>query len=142
MCGSAAWRPSIKGAPIEAHPGEQSGCKSAEGHTVDPCATRRDQDDGVDLRREQTEAKYGRNEANEKEGWMISQMAGIDPRQRRRLPYPRRSRRCNCASEKRCTGIFGARTGHRFYNPDAGRWLNRDPIEEEGGFNGVQKVES
>ena len=32
------------------------------------------------------------------------------------------------ASEKRCTGIFGARTGHRSYNPDSGRWLNRDPF--------------
>ena len=42
---------------------------------------------------------------------------------------------CPCASEKRCTGIFGARTGHRSYNPDAGRWLNRDPIEERGGLN-------
>ena len=39
-------------------------------------------------------------------------------------------RRRVCASEKRCTGIFGARTGHRFYNFDTGRWLNRDPIEE------------
>ena len=38
-----------------------------------------------------------------------------------------------CASEKRCTGNFGARTGHRFYNPDMGRWLNRDPIAERGG---------
>ena len=47
----------------------------------------------------------------------------------------RRARGRLCAPEKRCTGIFGARTGHRFYNPDSGRWLNRDPIEEEGGLN-------
>ena len=25
--------------------------------------------------------------------------------------------------------------GHRFYNPGIGRWLNRDPIGEEGGLN-------
>jgi RHS repeat-associated protein len=25
--------------------------------------------------------------------------------------------------------------GYRFYDPGAGRWLNRDPIEEEGGVN-------
>ena len=25
--------------------------------------------------------------------------------------------------------------GYRFYDPDLHRWLNRDPIEEEGGFN-------
>ena len=51
----------------------------------------------------------------------------------------RRFRRGNCrrlcASEKRCTGIFGARTGYRFYNLDSGRWLNRDPIAERGGLN-------
>ncbi len=25
--------------------------------------------------------------------------------------------------------------GFRYYNPDLGRWVNRDPIEEEGGLN-------
>jgi RHS repeat-associated protein len=25
--------------------------------------------------------------------------------------------------------------GHRYYNPSTGRWLSRDPIEEEGGYN-------
>gem|GEM_PF-1503127 len=25
--------------------------------------------------------------------------------------------------------------GYRYYNPDQGRWINRDPIEEEGGLN-------
>ncbi len=25
--------------------------------------------------------------------------------------------------------------GFRYYDPDTGRWLNRDPIEEEGGYN-------
>jgi len=28
-----------------------------------------------------------------------------------------------------------ARTGLRFYNPDAGRWQNRDPIAESGGIH-------
>ena len=48
-----------------------------------------------------------------------------------------RRARCRhlCASEKRCTGIFGVKTGCRFYNPDAGRWLNRDQIGERGGPN-------
>jgi len=47
----------------------------------------------------------------------------------RRLRKPRRgNRRFVCASEKRCTGNFGARTGLRSYNSDVGRWLNRDPI--------------
>ena len=45
-----------------------------------------------------------------------------------RRAYCRRSR----ASEKRCTGNFGARTGHRSYNTDSGRWLNRDPLGELG----------
>jgi len=26
-------------------------------------------------------------------------------------------------------------SGYRFYNPELGRWINRDPIGEEGGFN-------
>ena len=55
------------------------------------------------------------------------------------IPTTRRTRRRNrgrlCASEKRCTGIFGARTGLRFYIPDTGRWLSGDPIQEEGGLN-------
>lgn len=42
-------------------------------------------------------------------------------------------RRRLCASEKRCTGNFGARTGLRFYNSNTGRWSNRDPILERGG---------
>jgi RHS repeat-associated protein len=25
--------------------------------------------------------------------------------------------------------------GYRFYSPNLGRWINRDPIEEDGGFN-------
>jgi len=29
----------------------------------------------------------------------------------------------------------GELVGHRYYNPELGRWLNRDPIEEQGGMN-------
>jgi len=60
-------------------------------------------------------------------------MTQTGTRQRR---SSRRARcRRSCAPEKRCTGIFGARTGHRSYSPDSGRWLNRDPIGEKGGSN-------
>jgi hypothetical protein len=31
--------------------------------------------------------------------------------------------------------ILTVRSGYRFYNPSTGRWLNRDPIEEDGGLN-------
>lgn len=62
----------------------------------------------------------------------------------------RGSRRARCrqlyAFEKRSTGIFGVRTGYRFYNPDTGRWFNRDPLSEEGfetvRFNGVDPQDS
>ncbi len=26
-------------------------------------------------------------------------------------------------------------SGYRYYSPELGRWLNRDPIGEEGGLN-------
>ncbi len=29
--------------------------------------------------------------------------------------------------------ILNAISGYRFYNPELGRWINRDPIEEMGG---------
>lgn len=32
-------------------------------------------------------------------------------------------------------GVGGYYYGYRFYNPAFGRWLNRDPIEEDGGYN-------
>jgi hypothetical protein len=32
-------------------------------------------------------------------------------------------------------GLLAARDGLAFYNPETGRWLNRDPIEEGGGYN-------
>ena len=31
--------------------------------------------------------------------------------------------------------IHNAISGYRFFNPELGRWINRDPIEEEGGLN-------
>ena len=36
--------------------------------------------------------------------------------------------------------VFDSETGliyynYRYYNPNRGRWINRDPIEEEGGYN-------
>jgi RHS repeat-associated protein len=54
---------------------------------------------------------------------------------RRLRPGRRMVRRRVCASEKRSTGFFRARTGYRFYNHDSGRWINRDPIREHGGLN-------
>lgn len=40
------------------------------------------------------------------------------------------------SSSKYADPITGfAYYGYRFYNPNTGRWLNRDPIEEEGGVN-------
>jgi hypothetical protein len=32
-------------------------------------------------------------------------------------------------------GLALSQTAQAFYNPSAGRWLNRDPIEEKGGLN-------
>src|SRR6056297_28042 len=31
--------------------------------------------------------------------------------------------------------FHNAISGHRFYNPDLGRWVSRDPIGERGGLN-------
>jgi len=31
--------------------------------------------------------------------------------------------------------VIAAKFGYRFYNPDSGRWLNRDPLGESGGKN-------
>gem|GEM_PF-996060 len=32
--------------------------------------------------------------------------------------------------------------GFRYYNPETGRWLNRDPITEEGGSNVYRIVDN
>jgi uncharacterized protein RhaS with RHS repeats len=31
--------------------------------------------------------------------------------------------------------LFASSSAHAFYNPSAGRWINRDPIGERGGIN-------
>ena len=31
--------------------------------------------------------------------------------------------------------LAGANRASAFYNPETGRWLNKDPLEEQGGFN-------
>jgi len=41
----------------------------------------------------------------------------------------------NAALEKSTPVLRHVRSGFRSYNPETGRWLNRDPIEEEGGAN-------
>ena len=32
-------------------------------------------------------------------------------------------------------GVFTATSGHRFYSPSLGRFINKDPIAEQGGLN-------
>jgi hypothetical protein len=32
-------------------------------------------------------------------------------------------------------GFLAVETASAFYNPQSGRWLNRDPLREDGGFN-------
>jgi RHS repeat-associated protein len=39
------------------------------------------------------------------------------------------------SSKPRITGINWYYYGFRYYDPETGRWPNRDPIEEEGGYN-------
>ncbi|TFG51243.1 MAG: hypothetical protein E4H37_08190, partial [Gemmatimonadales bacterium] len=52
----------------------------------------------------------------------------------RRVARPRRARRDPACSQEPLRGpIHKAISGHRFYNPGIGRWVNRDPIEERGG---------
>jgi len=34
-----------------------------------------------------------------------------------------------------CVVLFATHSAQAFYNPSTGRWLSRDPIEEEGGIN-------
>jgi len=52
-----------------------------------------------------------------------------------------RARRCRGAPQNPCTGRFRTATsGYRYYNPSTGRWLSRDPIEEDGGTNPYELV--
>ena len=39
------------------------------------------------------------------------------------------------SSKPRISGINWYYYGFRYYDPETGRWPNRDPIEEDGGFN-------
>jgi len=49
---------------------------------------------------------------------------------------PERARQHPACGQKPLRGpIHNAISGYRFYNPELGRWINRDPIEEEGGLN-------
>ncbi len=48
----------------------------------------------------------------------------------------RRARRETACGQKPLRGpIHNAISGYRYYNPQIGRWINRDPIEERGGLN-------
>ncbi len=49
---------------------------------------------------------------------------------------PGRARQQPSCGRKPLRGpIHNAISGYRFYNPELGRWVNRDPIEERGGLN-------
>ena len=61
--------------------------------------------------------------------------SAYDGRRRSRRGRWRLGRRSSVRRENRCTGFHGVRSGLRFYNPSTGRWLNRDPIGEDGGLN-------
>ena len=55
----------------------------------------------------------------------------------------RRARRDPVRSRKPLRGpTRGAISGYRYYSPRLGRWINRDPIEENGGGNLVVFVEN
>ncbi len=42
-----------------------------------------------------------------------------------------RARACNLKTSN--AAIFSVGSGRRFYNPELGRWINRDSIGEDGG---------
>ncbi len=44
-------------------------------------------------------------------------------------------REAGCATPHVCAARAGVRSGYRYYSPGLGRWVNRDPIEEEGGLH-------
>jgi len=47
-----------------------------------------------------------------------------------------RARQHSLCGQKPLRGpIHNAISGYRYYNPELGRWINRDPIVEEGGLN-------
>ena len=50
-----------------------------------------------------------------------------------RLLIQQSSLRNDCGYDETASGMFFY--GFRYYDPETGRWLNRDPIEEAGGLN-------
>ncbi len=46
-----------------------------------------------------------------------------------------RPRETGCATLHVCAARAGVGSGYRYYSPELGRWVNRDPIEELGGLN-------
>ena len=44
--------------------------------------------------------------------------------------------------EPRLGGFRNAVSGQRFYSPNLGRFINRDPIKEQGGINLKEKDEA
>ena len=40
-----------------------------------------------------------------------------------------------CKEKTAYRGVSGLVSGYRYYSPELGRWLSRDPIEESGGIN-------
>jgi len=60
----------------------------------------------------------------------------MTPTTRNRTTRRFRRRRFHVRARRRsCAPTSPPITGHRFYNPEIGRWLNRDPIGELGGLN-------
>jgi RHS repeat-associated protein len=59
--------------------------------------------------------------------------------QNHRMRTSRRAKRRDLPGNGPCRRATRSSTsryyGHRYYNPSSGRWLSRDPIEEEGGLN-------
>ena len=53
------------------------------------------------------------------------------PANRRQAPEPRR--KSGPTATKTASGV--SVYGYRYYNPSTGRWVSRDPIEENGGAN-------
>ena len=50
-----------------------------------------------------------------------------------RRQAPQLCRENRPTATKTASGVYYY--GYRFYDPESGRWINRDPIEEAGGYN-------
>jgi len=64
-------------------------------------------------------------------------MASMTTRnERRRCHRDPRARRLRGVPQNPCTGRFPtAKSGFRYYNPSTGKWLSRDPLEEDASRN-------